>query len=1103
MKKLLLILLSLSTYIGFSQCMDPQLTDFECATPSHPINGALQSIANTFSGGINTSATIGEYTDDGTAPFDALTSDYGMPIDLDSNPIFHIKVYTELDTSTPIPLAVKVENGGTPLEISTTINVSNTWTEYTFDFSTVAGTGNTRLAIFFNITNTDGTTMDKYYIDDLFFGPAPTQCEDPLLTDFECDIPAHPLVGAIEKITNPFVTGINTSDHVGRYTDNGTEAFDAFTSNYGMAIDLNTNPIFHVKVYTELNTNTPIPLTAKVENGGTPLEITSMIDVSNVWKEYTFDFSSVAGTGNMQLSLFFNFNQTNGTTTDIYFIDDLFFGPPPTQCEDPLLTDFECDLPSYPFSGGVPVTTVPNPSITGINTSANVGQAIDDGTQPFDALIVEYGSPIDLTTTPIFTIKVYTELTTPIPFVAKVEGGTTPLEISTTINTSNEWTEYTFDFSSVANSGNTRLVIFFNFNQSDGTTSDVYYIDDMFFGTTLVNEFTYVDDTTGWTPNNPTDINNPSTQNDNVFIRSGTANLTNDITAKNIIIDEGAILNAQGVNVFSALSSAGTTDIFGILTPNASQINTSGRLSLKSNELGTAVVADASMATFNDDVTVERYIPASNRAFRLLSTSVQNAGSISSNWQNNTHITGVGGNTNGFDQTVTNASSMFYVNEQGLPANYEAITSTTGTMLEHGTGYLVFIRGDRTIDLTNNDATPTATTLSSTGVLFQGSYSLGPNELNRGDFNAGGNGSSLIANPYQAPVNMEQVLNSSTEINQEFIHVYDPSLGERGAFVSVGFGTQNDGSGDITNFTSGTNAANDASPTTATRFMQPGGAVFVNTIDAGIDGNASPSITFNEVDKALEFVSSGPFRAPTAAEPENKHINILLYTSESFVNNQTPQDGLTVRFGEQYTNSIETTDALKATNLDENFSSIVDGKAFSIQSRSLPVIDETIDLSIDTYRSNNYTLKVTVSEFENVSTFLIDRHLGTETLLGNNSDTILSFAIDLTQESTVASDRFSIVFRDNVLGINENEESSFSLFPNPVNDGILFIRLKNLESTDNNIIVSTLLGQKVLTQSLDDKLQNQNIDVTSLSNGVYIVGLKANKKITTQLLIIQ
>ncbi len=1103
MKKILLILLSLSTYIGFSQCLDPILTDFECGTPSHPINGALQTIANPFPGGINTSATIGEYTDDGTAPFDALTSDYGMPIDLVTNPIFHIKVYTELDTSTPIPLAVKVENGGTPLEISTTIDVSNTWAEYTFDFSSVAGTGNTRLVVFFNITNTDGTTMDKYYIDDLYFGPPPTQCEDPLLTDFECDIPAHPLVGAIENIANPFVTGINTSDTVGRYTDNGTEPFDALTSNYGMTIDLTTNPIFHVKVYTELDTNTSVPLTAKVENGGTPLEVTSMIDISNEWKEYTFDFSSVAGTGNMQLSLFFNFNQTNGTTADIYFIDDLFFGPAPTQCEDPLLTNFECDLPSHPFTGGVTVTNVPNPSSTGLNTSANVGQAIDDGTQPFDAIIVEYGSAIDLATNPIFNIKVYTELTTPIPFVAKVEGGTTPLEISTTINTSNQWTEHTFDFSSVANSGNTRLVIFFNFNQSDGTANDIYYIDDMFFGTALVNEFTYIDDANGWAPNDPTDVNNPSTENDNVFIRGGIANLASDLLAKNLIIDEGAVLNTQGVSVFSGLSSAGTTNIFGVLTPNAAQISASGILSLKSDELGTALVADASMATFNDNITVERYIPASNRAFRLLSTAVQNAGSISSNWQNNTHITGSGGSVNGFDQTGTNASSMFYINEQSLPANYEAISSTTGTMLEHGTGYLVFIRGDRTIDLTDNNATPTATTLRSSGALYQGFYSLGPNELNRGDFSAGGNGSSLVANPYQAPVNMEQVLNSSVEINQEFIHVYDPSLGERGAFVSVGFGTQNDGSGDITNFTYGTNAGNDASPTTATRFMQPGSAVFVNTIDPGTDGSASPSITFNEVDKALDFVSSGPFRTPTSAEPENKSINILLYTEESFTSNGTPQDGLTVRFSEQFSNSIETTDAFKATNLDENFASIIDGQTFSIQSRSLPVMDETIDLSINTFRNTNYTFKASASEFENVSAFFIDNHLETETLIESNSETIIQFSIDQTQESTLASDRFSIIFRENVLGTDDPEESSFALFPNPVKDGILFIRLKNSESTDATITVSTLLGQKVLAKSLVDEVQHQQIDVTSLSSGVYIVGLETNQKVTTQLLIIQ
>ncbi|WGK64031.1 T9SS type A sorting domain-containing protein [Croceiramulus getboli] len=482
MKQFLLFFFIFSSYLGFAQCVDPLLTDFECDPPSHPFSGGVvvENIDNPFPTGINTSARVGRATDNGMEGFDALIVEYGSPIDLTTNPIFHMKVYTEL--TAPIPLVAKVEGGTTPLEIAAEIAVSDQWSEYTFDFSSVADSGNTRLVVFFNFGATDGTTTDLYYIDDLFFGPAPTRCEDPILTDFECDLPSHPFSGGVvvENIDNPFPTGINTSSRVGRATDNGTEGFDALIVEYGSPIDLTTNPIFHMKVYTELTV--PIPLVAKVEGGTTPLEIAAEIAVSDQWSEYTFDFSSVADQGNTRLVVFFNFGATDGTTTDLYYIDDLFFGPAPTRCEDPILTDFECDLPSHPFSGGVVVENIDNPFPTGINTSARVGRATDNGTEGFDALIVEYGSPIDLTTNPIFHMKVYTELTAPIPLVAKVEGGTTPLEIAAEIAVSDQWSEYTFDFSSVADSGNTRLVVFFNFGATDGTTTDLYYIDDLFFG---------------------------------------------------------------------------------------------------------------------------------------------------------------------------------------------------------------------------------------------------------------------------------------------------------------------------------------------------------------------------------------------------------------------------------------------------------------------------------------------------------------------------------------------------------------------------------------------------------------------------------------------
>ena len=192
----------------------------------------------------------------------------------------------------------------------------------------MAESGNTTLVVFFNFNETDGTTTDTYYIDDLFFGPADieeTMCEDPIITDFECDLPSHPITGDLTTIINPFIEGSNTSANVGEYTDNGTETFDNIAVNYTTPIDLTTNNKLRVKIYTTQTTN----LLVKLEGGTSePVELGNVgdagdnIDVINAWKEYEFDFSDQAGENHERLVLFFNAGNEQ-PDPEIFFIDDL------------------------------------------------------------------------------------------------------------------------------------------------------------------------------------------------------------------------------------------------------------------------------------------------------------------------------------------------------------------------------------------------------------------------------------------------------------------------------------------------------------------------------------------------------------------------------------------------------------------------------------------------------------------------------------------------------------------------------------------------------------------------------------------------------------
>ena len=309
------------------------------------------------------------------------------------------------------------------------------------------------------------------------------QCVDPLITDFECSPASHTLGGnGVTSISNPVSGGINTSTNVGEYTDDGTNGWDNLLVDYGTPIDLSSNSVLHIKIHTTALT-APIPLLAKLE-GGTAMEIWGSIDVNGEWKEYTFDFSAAAGNGNTELVLFFNGGETNGTASDIYYIDDLGFQAPvvpPVPCNDPVISNFECTAPSHAF-GGNGVTTIANPVSGGINTSANVGEYKDNGTDAWDNLLIDYGTPIDLSVNNKLRIKIHTTAlgSTAIPLLAKLEGGTA-MEIWGSIDVKGDWKEYEFDFSAAAGNGNTKLVLFFNGGETTGTTSDTYYIDDFLF----------------------------------------------------------------------------------------------------------------------------------------------------------------------------------------------------------------------------------------------------------------------------------------------------------------------------------------------------------------------------------------------------------------------------------------------------------------------------------------------------------------------------------------------------------------------------------------------------------------------------------------------
>jgi hypothetical protein len=455
---------------------DPSIiNDFECQ--DNLLLPNVEAVLNPDESGANTSRFVGKYTDP-TGAWDALIIDFGAPIDLSTKNTFKIKVLTNVAGT----LKAKLEGGTSGgFEVDATISNTSNWVEYSFDFSSQFNQNHQKLVLFFNAgVDTNGT--DVYYIDDLRWDTTADPCagvakDINVINDFDCqknlDIPE------VELTATPNKNAINSSKFSGKYVDE-TGAWDAVIVDFGAPIDLTTHNAFKIKVLAPVEGT----LKAKLEGGTSGgIEKDAQITTTGQWVEYTFDFSSEANANHQKLVLFFNAGvDTDGT--QVYFMDDLKFAEITDPCngviEDPsIINDFNCQQNSS-ISGSLSNSIVENPSQSGINTSDAVLKVTDNGTDAWDAIIFDFGDPIDLSVKNYLRIKILS--TKAVPLLAKLEGGTSGAkEVWGAITETGIWTEYVFDFSDQAAANHKKLVLFFNGGQNDGTASDVYYIDDIRF----------------------------------------------------------------------------------------------------------------------------------------------------------------------------------------------------------------------------------------------------------------------------------------------------------------------------------------------------------------------------------------------------------------------------------------------------------------------------------------------------------------------------------------------------------------------------------------------------------------------------------------------
>jgi hypothetical protein len=296
-----------------------------------------------------------------------------------------------------------------------------------------------------------------------------------------------------------------------------------------------------------------------------------------------------------------------------------------------------------------------------------------------------------------------------------------------------------------------------------------------------------------------------------------------------------------------------------------------------------------------------------------------------------TQITGSVVNANdvsiGFDVFTLTPSIKQYA---PLTNTWIGASNTKSTPIESKKGYMLFVRGDRSVTAFNSPGK--STILRTRGKLFSPGNLPSNSTIQANQFES-------LGNPYVSPIDFTLIGKSGTSIENSF-WVWDPLL--TGVEGLGGYQLLSSVNGDYLPTPGGT-----ANYPTAQKCstIQAGQAFFMHAPAAG-----SVTVSFDENCKKENYASS--FRTINSS---SKYLRVQLKTdlnSQSLV-----QDGAVMVWNNNFRKSIDAFDAIKFLNPGSNISFVhSNGEKLSIDARPFPRNADTIPIELTLTRNGNFLL---------------------------------------------------------------------------------------------------------------------------------------------------
>ena len=513
---------------------------------------------------------------------------------------------------------------------------------------------------------------------------------------------------------------------------------------------------------------------------------------------------------------------------------------------------------------------------------------------------------------------------------------------------------------------------------------------------------------------------------------------------KNLRISNSAGVTLTGTN--DTLKLTGTLD-FG---KSNCTLYANGNLTVVSDAGNTGRIGDMTLNglysgnKITGNVTVERYIPNHTKAWQMLAIPTVGQ-TIKDGWQEGnlplansrpgygTIITSnnggstAGANNLGFDIYTSTGGTLKYFNP--TDSSWLGVTSTNTTPIANSKGYLILIRGDRSVTAYNQ--APTATKLRTSGLLYQ------PIGNAPATTNVIADKYESVGNPYASAIDLTKL--TRTGGIQDVYYIWDPKLTSSGT-SAYGLG------GYQTFIRNG-----------STYTVTPGGGSYANgnvNIESGqaflVRAFGTPgTVTFAENQKTV---------GGAIVTRETNTISNLM-ARLSVVSNGTSilLDGAVTQFDDEFSNEIDEEDAIKLVSGSiENISVLNKGVKLVGDKRKSIINTDTVYYSLNSLRTQNYKLNFTPDLLTGiVSAKLIDNFLGTSTPLSLDTTSEISF-VSTVNTASAASDRFYVVLES--LGALPVNIKSITAVHNNDKTNTVYWNVENETNIEKYVVEKSLNG---------------------------------------------